>query len=292
MSWIEVRAEFPATADLSPFIEILREYGIENTLEEANWLTGAIPKVDAAIPQLEALKVALLEAGAKAVNTRDLPEVNWEENWKKFFKPRRVGQRFVVRPTWETFALDPDDVEIVLDPGQAFGTGDHPTTRLCLQLLENAGLKDARVADVGCGSGILSVAVCKLGAAEVIAIDIEPISVEVARQNAELNHVQFLALVGDGIGPALDPTLGRVDGAPPLPEATGFDVVVSNIISAILIRLARDIWHTLVPGGRWVVSGIIEQNWPDVQLAAESAGFALVEKLDEDGWVAAMFNRA
>jgi ribosomal protein L11 methyltransferase len=289
MSWIEVRAEFPASVDLSPFIEIFREHGIENTLEVGSSLTGALPNVDAAKKQLVTLTEALEQAGAKSVSSRELPEENWEENWKQFFKPRRVGERIVVRPTWETFASGPDDIEIVLDPGQAFGTGDHPTTRLCLQLLEKADLKDARVADVGCGSGILSVAACKLGAAEVIANDIEPVAIEVAQQNAELNGVQFLALVGEGIAPALDPTLGRTDGAPPLPEETGFDVVVSNIISAILIRLARDIWHTIVPGGRWIVSGIIEQNWPDVQLAAESAGFTLVDKLEEDGWVAAMF---
>ncbi|MEZ0324377.1 MAG: 50S ribosomal protein L11 methyltransferase [Fimbriimonas sp.] len=292
MSWIEVRAEFPASGDLSPFIEIFREYGIENTLEEGNTLTGALPNVEAALKQFEALKVSLEAAGAKSVVANELKEENWEENWKQFFKPRRVGERFVVRPTWETFDSGSDDIEIVLDPGQAFGTGDHPTTRLCLQLLEKADLKDARVADVGCGSGILSVAACKLGAAEVIANDIEPVAVEVAQQNAELNGVQFLALVGEGISPALDPTQGRTDGAPPLPTDTGFDVVVSNIISAILIRLARDIWHAIVPGGRWIVSGIIDQNWPDVLLAAESAGFSLNEKLEEDGWVAAMFTRA
>jgi ribosomal protein L11 methyltransferase len=182
-------------------------------------------------------------------------------------------------------------VVIVLDPGQAFGTGDHPTTRLCLELLELADVPDARVADVGCGSGILSVAACKLGAAEVIANDVEPVAVEVARQNAELNQVQFLALVGEGIGPAIDPTTARLDGWPPLPEDAGFDVVVSNIISAILIRIARDIAAALVPGGRWIVSGIIEQNWPDVRAAAQSAGFTLREERHEDGWVAAMFNR-
>ncbi len=282
MSWIEVRAECPASGDLSPFIEIFREHGIENTLEVGNSLTGALPNVEAAWKQLEELKAALEGAGARSVISRELPEENWEENWKKFFKPRRVGERFVVRPTWETFASGPDDLEIVLDPGQAFGTGDHPTTRLCMQLLEKANLKDARVADVGCGSGILSVAACKLGASEVIANDIEPVAVEVAQQNALLNGVQFLAFVGEGVSPPIE---GET-------ATGGFDVVVSNIISAILIRLARDIWHTIVPGGRWIVSGIIEQNWPDVQLAAESAGFSLREKLDEDGWVAAMFTKA
>ncbi|HSI74213.1 MAG TPA: 50S ribosomal protein L11 methyltransferase [Fimbriimonas sp.] len=289
MSWIEVRAELPETSDLSPFVEIFREHGIENTLEEGNSLTGAIANVEAAERQIAFLREALVEAGALSVSTQDLPETNWEEAWKQFFKPRRVGRHFVIRPSWEEFAFGPDDIEIVLDPGQAFGTGDHPTTRLCLQLLEDANLRDARVADIGCGSGILSVAACKLRAAEVLAIDIEPVSVEVARHNADMNGVRFLAMVGEGITPVMDPSLGRTDGAPPLPKDAGFDVVVSNIISAILIRLARDVFLATIDGGRWIVSGIIVQNWPDVQAAAESAGFTLEKRLEEDGWVAAMF---
>jgi ribosomal protein L11 methyltransferase len=289
VSWIEVRAELPATGDLSPFVEIFREHGIENTLEQGNSLTGAIANVEAAERQIELLRDALARAGALSITTQDLPETNWEEAWKQFFKPRRVGRHFVIRPTWEEFALSEGDIEIVLDPGQAFGTGDHPTTRLCLQLLEDGNLRDARVADIGCGSGILSVAACKLGAAEVVAVDIEPVAVEVARQNAEMNGVRFLAMVGEGIAPVMDPTLGRTDGAVSAPPGAGFDVVVSNIISAILIRLARDVHLSLVDSGRWIVSGIIAQNWPDVQAAAEAAGFTLEHRLEEDGWVAAMF---
>jgi ribosomal protein L11 methyltransferase len=282
MSWIEVRAQFPtSTHDLSPFVEIYREHGIENTLEESAALVGCLPEVEGASQRVEDLSAALRTAGAIQVHTQVLPETNWEEEWKKHFKPRRIGNRFIVRPTWEAVETGPEDLEIVLDPGQAFGTGDHATTRQCLELMEQAGLRDARVADVGCGSGILSVAACKLGAAEVLAVDIEPIAIEVAKQNARLNGVQFLAIAGEGITPLLDPTS----------EDRGFDVILSNIISAILIRLARDAFASLVPGGRWIVSGIIPQNWPDVQEAAENSGFILRHQQEEDGWVAALFDR-
>lgn len=273
MSWIEVRAEFADEQDLSPFIEIYRDYGIENTLESGQSLTGAIADVAGTAERVADLKTALLEAGALNVVDQPLPEVNWEEAWKQFFKPRRVGQRFVVRPTWEEFPADPGDLEIVLDPGQAFGTGDHPTTRLCLELLEKYDLPGKRVADVGCGSGILSIGACRLGAREVDAVDIEPISVEVAKENAERNGVTFRALVGDGFQ--------LLDGP--------YDVVVSNIISATLIRLAPSVPIILGVGGNWIVSGIIHQNWPDVLAAAERQNFRLLERLEEGDWTAAAF---
>ena len=278
MSWIQVHAEFPSGGDLSPFIEIFRDYGIENTLEEETTLTGAIANVEGAQQRVSDLTEALTRAGALRVQTQDLPEENWEIAWRQFFKPRRMGRHFVVRPTWEEFGAGPGDLEIVLDPGQAFGTGDHPTTRLCLELLENAEVANSDVVDIGCGSGILSVAACKLGARSVTAIDIEPISVEVTKENMALNDVRFEAFEGEGLS------------LPSIEDKT-FDVVISNIISAILIRLARDVFAATRPRGRWIVSGIISQNWPDVRRAAEVAGFSLAEEREEDGWVAARFSR-
>lgn len=278
MSWIQVFAEFPECEDLSPYIEIFRDFGIENTLENDCSLTGALPEVPGVETRVAELTAALETAGALKVLSHELPEENWELAWRQFFKPRRIGHSIVVRPTWEAFESAPDDVVLVLDPGQAFGTGDHPTTRLCLELLETAELTGAAVADVGCGSGILSIAAIKLGARHVLAIDIEPISIEVTRQNAALNAVSLQAEVAEGLPP----------------EVVGervFDVVISNIISAILIRLARDVYAVTKPGSRWIVSGIIVQNWPDVLSAAETAGFSLENRLEEDGWVAARFSR-
>jgi len=273
MSWIEVKAEFENGLDLSPFVDIFLEYGIENTLEEGSTLTGCLVSVEGSAERIGELAEALKEAGAVKVETRDLVEDNWEIAWRQFFKPRRIGKRFLVRPTWEEFESDPNDLVIVLDPGQAFGTGDHPTTRLCLELMEQPEVAGKRVIDIGCGSGILSIGACLLGASEVLAIDIDPIAVEVAKENRDLNKVEFEAVVGEGV----------------LVYDHKWDVVVSNIISATLIRLARDVRGLIEEAGVWIISGVIVDNWPDVLEAAEKAGFKLTNRLEEDGWVAASF---
>jgi ribosomal protein L11 methyltransferase len=252
---------------------VFDRHGCENTLQEdfPPALSSAVVGVKGSGGVIRALTADLLTAGVSSVETRSLVEENWEENWKRFFHPRAVGNRFMIRPTWEE-APPSDRFEIVLDPGQAFGTGDHPTTRMCLELLERNEVHGHSVADVGCGSGILSVGACMLGASRVYAVDIEPLSVEVAKENAALNHVFFEAIAGRGIA-------ALVHRAP-------FDLVVSNIISAALIQLAPEVAAVCQ---RWIVSGIIEQNWVDVLTAAEAAGFRLVERLEEDGWVAATF---
>ena len=273
MSWIEVKSRYESGQDLSPFVDIYDQYGIENTLEEDAQLTGCLVDVGGSTDRIEELTLALKEAGALVVETRDLAEDNWEIAWRQFFKPRRIGNRFVVRPTWEEFDSAGEDLVIVLDPGQAFGTGDHPTTRLCLELMEQIEISGKNVLDIGCGSGILSVGACLLGANTVVAIDIDPIAVEVAKENRDLNGVKFDAIAGEG--------LNGLKG--------DWDVAISNIISATLVRIARDVRDVLLDGGRWVVSGIIVDNWPDVKMAAERAGFELLEKREEDGWVAASF---
>ncbi|RYG40520.1 50S ribosomal protein L11 methyltransferase, partial [bacterium] len=204
------------------------------------------------------------------------------------------------------------DLAIVLDPGQAFGTGDHPTTRLCLELLEETDIEGLDVADVGCGSGILAIGAVMLGAKSVVANDIDPVAVEVARENAARNDIHVDWSVGEGVAGLYADTPDGViteanneweqDETPlaserkPSVVARGhieprFDVVVSNIISAILIRLAPDVADCLKPGGRWIVSGIIDQNWADVQKAAEASGFKLRAERHEDGWVAARFGK-
>lgn len=304
MSWIELRATFPPSADLSPFVEIYRDHGIENTLEETDTLSGAMVEVAGTTERLEELEKALREAGATDVTIQPLPEVNWEEAWKQFFKPRRIGKRFVIRPTWEAFEASPDDLEIVLDPGQAFGTGDHPTTRLCLELLEAYPVAGKTVADVGCGSGILSIAAVQLGAT-VHAVDVEASAVEVSKENAERNGVSFRVIHGSGVRSLLEPAPTPEEGweqdehplkADVSAEEGGelpatFDLVISNIISAILIRISADVASALVDGGGWIVSGIIPDNWPDVLAAAERAGFELEERREEDGWVAARLRK-
>jgi ribosomal protein L11 methyltransferase len=142
-------------------------------------------------------------------------------------------------------------------------------------LLEDATIAGRTVLDLGCGSGILSIASSKLGAARVLGVDVDPLSVEVAKENATANHVAATFQSGEGFAEI---------------EET-WDVVVSNIISAVLIRLAPEAFRVVSPGGTWIVSGIIHDNWPDVRKAAESVGFTLTTQRREDDWVAASFAR-
>ena len=307
MSWIEVEATFPqAPEDLSPAIERYRANGIENTLQSSDErLIGCIVDVEGSAAVVETLRKELEAMGA-TVAVQSLPETNWEEAWKQFFHPRRVGERWVVRPTWEAYDGKPDDRIIVLDPGQAFGTGDHPTTRMCLELMEPLDLEGRRVADVGCGSGILAVGACMMGADPVVAIDIDPIAVEVAKENAVRNGVYFLALAGDGLHAVPASLEGVPQDETPLQEEKGasqrasaasssplaYSLILSNIISATLVRIAPEIAPSVEPGGAWIVSGIIEGNWPEVRETAQKVGFTLADERHEDGWVAARFNRS
>jgi ribosomal protein L11 methyltransferase len=277
MNWILVKARMTEPpADWSPVIETFRDYGIENTLEERDCITGCYVDVDGVKDQIVALRAALQKLGVDEVTDEPLVEVDWENEWKKFFKPRRVGQHFVVRPTWEEFDAQPGDHVIVLDPGQAFGTGDHPTTRMCLEYLEQNVKNGLSVLDLGCGSGILAVGAKMIDAGRVLAIDIDPIAVEVAKENISRNEVAVETGVGDVLDLQLD---------------AGWDVVVSNIISATLINLAPDAAYALRPGGLWIVSGIIVQNWEDVKKAAAKSGFTYQTHREEDGWVAGVFQK-
>ncbi|HXH60521.1 MAG TPA: 50S ribosomal protein L11 methyltransferase, partial [Fimbriimonadaceae bacterium] len=238
------------------------------------------PTLSAYVPPKENVSVAdltaqLQEMGAD-VTTEQVEEIDWAEAWRDFFKPQSIGERVWIRPSWEDAVCPEGRIEIVLDPGQAFGTGDHPTTRMCLHLLERADLDGKSVADIGCGSGILSVAAKKFGSASVDAVDVDSISVESARANAALNEVDFAAYEGAGFEPLADKV---------------YDVVLSNIISAAIIALAREVPAHLAPGGTWIVSGIIGPNWPDVRDEVSAHGFEVVERMEEGDWVAASLRR-
>lgn len=277
MNWIVVKVvKNDPPGDWSPVIELFREYGIENTLEERTALTGCYVDVDGVQDQIEALKTALEPFELDEFSAEPLVEIDWENEWKKHFKPRRIGKRFVVKPTWEEFESQEGDRIIVLDPGQAFGTGDHPTTRMCLEFLEAMVKPDHHVLDLGCGSGILAIGAKFLGADRVLAIDIDPLAVEVAKENFRMNDVEVEAEAGDVTELQLE---------------SGWDLVVSNIISATLINLAPEASYAIKPGGLWVVSGIIDQNWEDVKKAAAKSGFDLVTFRQEDGWTAGVFRK-
>lgn len=275
-NWIEVKAVFAEPpADWSLFTEVFDEHGIEETLQvdDPPSLSGYMAEVEGAHERVDKLASALTDHGVTSVETKVIPDQDWIENWKQFFTQRRVG-RFIICPSWEKCEVEADDIVLDLDPGQAFGTGDHPTTRLCLELLLREEVMGKVVQDVGCGSGILSIAACKLGAKSVVGIDIDAQSVQITKDNAQANGVELEAyLPEDWIKPG------------------AADIIFSNIISATLIGIAWQIHGRLNKGGKWIVSGIINSNWPMVLEAATALGFELETKLEEGEWTAATFLR-
>ncbi len=172
---------------------------------------------------------------------------DWANSWKEHFKPTRVGERLIVAPTWEPYAAEPGDLVIRLDPGMAFGTGTHATTRLCLQALEQilASCPAANTLDVGCGSGILAIAAALLGSGPVIAIDIDPVAAEVTTENARLNGVE------ERIAASITP-LQLVSGR--------FDIVVANILAEDLARMAGELVAKVAGNGWLVLSGILNEK--------------------------------
>jgi ribosomal protein L11 methyltransferase len=211
---------------------------------------------------------------------RSLREEDWAHAWKKFYKPLRVGQRVVLKPSWEEFAAEPDDIVVELDPGMAFGTGLHPTTRLCIAALEEVVRPGDAVLDLGTGSGVLAIVAHKLGAIQVLAADIDPIAVEVTTENAGRNDVP--------VGDVLDVRLGSVPAGMP----QRFQVIVANILAEVLAKLFDaeygypPLAEPLAPGGTMILSGIIDFRTDIVVDAAQRHGFQVVERKQEGDWVA------
>lgn len=203
-------------------------------------------------------------------------ESDWAEAWKSHFPVLRVGRRVVIRPTWRRARRRPDDVVLSLDPGMAFGTGLHPTTRLCLEGVERwadeGRLDGAHVLDVGCGSGILAIAAARFGAREVVGVDTDPIAVEATQANARRNAVAR--------------RVRARRGSVPTREAARFDLVLANLIASLLVDLAGDLRDELRPGGRLLASGIFVDREEDVVRAFESAGLALAGRWPEGDWIA------
>ena len=209
------------------------------------------------------------------VQTRLIHEADWADAWKAYFPVMRIGRRLVIRPTWRRHRAGPDDVILALDPGMAFGTGLHPTTRLCLAAIESLDdrgrIDGTRVLDVGCGSGILALAAVRLGAASALGVDTDPIAIEATDANARRNHVARRIRARVGSLPS---------GAPP------FDVVLANLIAGVLIPLAPMLHDELVPGGVLLASGIFIDREPEVRAAFRSAGLVIDGRTDEGEWVA------
>ncbi len=213
------------------------------------------------------VRQALAGAGIAAeVRCAMVAEEDWAEAWKEHFHVERFGRRIVVVPSWRKYEAQAGDVVLTLDPGMAFGTGQHETTRMCLEALEDAVTPGVRVLDVGCGSGILSIAAAKLGAREVYALDVDENCVRITNENARANGVERRIHAAS-----------TADGAPwPRACADGrIDIVVANIIARVIIDLMPNIVAALAPAGRVVLSGIIASREQGVVDAFVAAGFSI-----------------
>jgi ribosomal protein L11 methyltransferase len=205
---------------------------------------------------------------------RVVEEKDWENEWKRHFHVLHVGERMVVVPTWREYAASESDIVIGLDPGMAFGTGHHPTTRMCMVLLEEFCGAGMRVLDVGCGSGILSIVAAKLGVASVVGVEIDDVAARSAATNIADNGVDGVVSVYQG---TLTETL-----VPP----EGFDLIVANVSAKVVSELAGDMIGALRPGGRLIASGILDERRASVRQALESAGSAIERGVVDGDWVA------
>ena len=218
-----------------------------------------------------------LETGQVSLESQELAEEDWADNWKKYYEPARITHDLTIVPSWTDYEATPGEKIIKLDPGMAFGTGTHPTTKMSLFALEQVLRGGETVIDVGTGSGVLSIASSLLGAKEIYAYDLDDVAVRVAQENIALNPGM------DNIQVAAGDLLRGVDL-----EA---DVIVANILADVLIHLTEDAYRLVKDQGYLILSGIISEKWDMVRASAEAAGFFLETQMIQGEWNACVFKK-
>ena len=204
-----------------------------------------------------------IDIGEGSISLGQVNEEDWANEWKKYYKPTKIGEKLVVKPTWEDYDVQDGDLVIELDPGMAFGTGTHETTTMCMRELEKYVREDSKVFDIGCGSGILAIAAAKLGAKDVIAVDLDEVAVKVAAENVAHNNVEDAVKVLHGN------LIDVVDDKA--------DVVVANIIADIIKILAKDVHSCMKEDAVFISSGIIHAKVDEVKASLIENGFEIVE---------------
>lgn len=215
-----------------------------------------------------------------SISISGVREEDWANSWKAYYKPIRIGERVVIVPAWEHYEPKENDLVVRMDPGMAFGTGSHETTRLVIGLLEKYVTPGVKVLDVGCGSGILAICASKLGAGVCRAYDIDPVAVKVARENIRESGL-------DNVSCDVSDLLRQVDTA-----QAPYGVICANIVADIILRMIPDIGALMNEKSVILASGIITERAEDVIEGFESHGFSIVERVDENGWCALAVRKA
>ena len=311
MDWLELKID-TAPAGIDPVTEMLTEHGVTGVIiddqrdfqdfmahNQAYWdyvdedlvkekenlcrVTFYVENSPAGYGTIAAIRMDMHAMKQKhpeyaplLLTMENVKDEDWENNWKQFYKPMEIGERLLVIPAWEK-AEAKGRVTLTLNPGLTFGTGSHATTRLCLTALESRIHGGEKVLDLGCGSGILSIAALRLGAGSAFACDIDEKCIDVAYENAALNGIgkkQLTVRQGDATkeGPLRD-AIG-----------TGYDVVVANIVADVIISLAPQVRHFLKEDGWFLASGIIDDRADEVAAALTAAGWSIVESCTSEGW--------
>lgn len=300
MDWTEIKISVPSqdVETAENIAQMVVPYGIYvedySDLEQAAWEIAKIDLIDEDLLNKDRTKaivhiyipphenpseaVAFLTeryTAEKIPNDIDIAvcrNQDWENNWKDYFKSIPVGKKLMIHPVWDD-DFDPGDRAVLdIEPGLAFGSGGHDTTRLCLEMMEDYVTRDTEFLDVGCGSGILSVSALLLGAKKAVAVDIDPLAVKKARENAELNgfdETRYTALEGD----LADKVTGK------------YNVVAANIVADVIILFCSQVKEFMSDDAVFITSGIIDTREPDVLEAFKKYGFSIVERRERGGWL-------
>ncbi|SFE15695.1 50S ribosomal protein L11 methyltransferase [Peptostreptococcus sp. D1] len=255
------------------------EEDVFNTEDENVYIKTYISEENDVVTFIEAIKIRIselrnfgIDIGAGEIFTDSVNEEDWANNWKKYYKPTKIGDRIVIKPEWEEYIPSEGDLVIHMDPGMAFGTGNHETTGMCIENLEKYVSEKSTVFDIGCGSGILGIVASKLGAKNVVGIDIDEMAVKVANENIQKNNVQnvMTAIAGN--------MTDKIE------EGVKADIVVANIIADIIMKMSGNVKKLIKDDGIFISSGIILAKVDEVLENLKDNGFEVVDVIKKGEW--------